>query len=60
MLRVARLMRQTAAILTLSGVLTLVQATYLAVTQASSPPRRNRSPSRPSGVWLHCSVAEHK
>ena len=33
MLRVARLMRQTAAILTLSGVLTLVQATYLAVTQ---------------------------
>ena len=33
MLRVARLMRQTAAILTLSGVLTLVQAVYLSVTQ---------------------------
>ena len=33
MLRVARLMRQTAAILTLSGVLTLIQATYLAITQ---------------------------
>ena len=33
MLRVARLMRQTAAILTLSGVLTLVQAIYLALTQ---------------------------
>ena len=33
MLRVARLMRQTAAILTLSGVLTLVQATFLAITQ---------------------------
>ena len=33
MLRVARLMRQTAAILTLSGVLTLIQATYLALTQ---------------------------
>ena len=33
MLRVARLMRQTAAILTLSGALTLVQATYLAITQ---------------------------
>ena len=33
MLRVARLMRQTAAILTLSGVLTLVQAVYLSVTK---------------------------
>ena len=33
MLRVARLMRQTAAILTLSGALTLIQATYLALTQ---------------------------
>ena len=33
MLRVARLMRQTAAILTLSGALTLTQATYLALTQ---------------------------
>ena len=33
MLRVARLMRKTAAILTLSGALTLVQATYLALTQ---------------------------
>jgi hypothetical protein len=33
MLRVARLMRQVAAMLTLSGVLTLVQATFLAITQ---------------------------
>ena len=33
MLRVVRLMRKTAAILTLSGALTLVQATYLALTQ---------------------------